>query len=36
MWIVSGLLMIGLPLPIVAVLALGTTFIAFTILDETP
>lgn len=35
-WIVSGLLMISLPLSMIAVLALGTTFVAFTILDETP
>lgn len=33
-WIVSGLMMIGLPAA-APVLALGTTFIAFMILDET-
>lgn len=33
-WIVSGLLMIGLPAAM-PVIALGTTFLAFMILDET-
>jgi len=35
-WVVSGLLMIGAPLGVTAVLGLGTTFLAFIILDETP
>lgn len=34
-WIVSGVLMIGAPLGAVIVLALGTTFLSFMILDET-
>ncbi len=35
-WIVSGLLMIPAPLGVVLVLAMGTTMLAFAILDETP
>ena len=35
-WLVSGVLMISMPLNIILALALGTTFLAFTILDETP
>ncbi len=34
-WILSGLLMIAIPPAAVPLLALGTTFIAFMILDET-
>jgi hypothetical protein len=34
-WIVSGILMIGLPMAM-PVIALGTTLLAFMILDETP
>ena len=35
LWIVSGLLMLAMPINIIAMLALGMTFLAFTILDET-
>ena len=35
LWIVSGLLMVTMPVNIIAMLALGTTFLAFSILDET-
>ena len=35
LWIVSGLLMLAMPINIIAMLALGTTFLAFAILDET-
>ena len=34
-WLVSGVLMISMPLEIILALVLGTTFLAFTILDET-
>ena len=37
LWIVSGALMALFPIPgLVAILALLTTFLGFTILDETP
>lgn len=35
LWIVSGLVMIGIPLGAMLALGLGTTLIAFVILDET-
>ncbi len=35
-WIVSGLIMLALPLAAQILLALATTFLAFVILDETP
>lgn len=35
LWILSGLLMTGVPLGAVLALALGTTLLAFVILDET-
>jgi len=35
-WIVSGLLMLSVPTGMTFVLALGTTFVSFMILDETP
>lgn len=35
-WIVSGLLMTSVPLGAMLALALGTTMLAFVILDETP
>ena len=36
MWIVSGLLMLCVPLNVILALLLGTTFLAFMVLDETP
>jgi len=36
LWIVSGLVMLCTPLNVLVALALGTTLLAFTILDETP
>jgi hypothetical protein len=36
LWIVSGLAMLCAPLNVLVALALGTTLLAFTILDETP
>jgi hypothetical protein len=36
MWIVSGLLMLCVPLNFILALVLGTTFLAFMVLDETP
>lgn len=35
-WIFSGLLMLSVPIGMIFVLALGTTFVSFMILDETP
>lgn len=35
-WIISGLLMLSTPVGMAYVLALGTTFVSFMILDETP
>ena len=35
-WIVSGLLMLCVPLNVILALVLGTTFLAFMVLDETP
>jgi hypothetical protein len=35
-WIVSGLLMLCVPLNFILALVLGTTFLAFMVLDETP
>ncbi len=35
MWILSGLLMLCMPLSLILILAMGTTFLAFVILDET-
>ncbi len=35
MWILSGLLMLCVPLTFILILAMGTTFLAFVILDET-
>lgn len=36
MWIVSGLLMLCVPVNFMLAMALGTTCLAFVILDETP
>lgn len=36
LWIVSGLLMVIASIQVMVILALGTTFLAFAILDETP
>ena len=35
-WIITGLLMLSVPLSIILVLAMATTFLAFMILDEVP
>lgn len=35
LWLVGGLLMLNAPLGAIAAWALGTTFVAFMILDET-
>lgn len=35
-WIISGLLMLSMPTGMVYVMTLGTTFLSFMILDETP
>ena len=35
-WITSGVIMLCIPINALPVLALGTTFLAFMILDETP
>lgn len=36
LWLISGVLMLITPVGMNYVLALGTTFLAFAILDETP
>jgi hypothetical protein len=36
LWVVSGLVMLCVPLTFMLAMALGTTMLAFVILDETP
>jgi hypothetical protein len=36
LWLVSGLLMLCVPVTFMLAMALGTTLLAFVILDETP